>query len=160
MAANPWLPYGAGNYNDMGVLTAAIFIALGCALAALGPKIHGPVRSVLVSLLASIALALASVLLFAAWTGGVFASQWLLLTGGERVGALLFVLLAGGVLAGALVRSKEEQQAIRRWAPGIGWFAVFVCGLVLWQALQVRVARFVENGTRLVGADVERRVGR
>src|SRR5207244_2966726 len=83
--------------------------------------------------------------LFAAWTGGVFASQWLLLTGGERVGALLFVLLAGGVLAGALVRSKDEQQAIRRWAPGIVWFAVFVCALVLWQALQVQEARFIDN---------------
>ncbi|TMH23121.1 MAG: PAS domain S-box protein, partial [Betaproteobacteria bacterium] len=160
MAANPWLPYGPGNYNDMGVLTAAVFVALGCALAALGPKVHGPVRSVLVSLLASIALALASVLLFAAWTGGVVASQWLLLTGGERVGALLFVLLAGGVLAGALVRSKDEQQAIRRWAPGIVWFAVFVCALVLWQALQVQEARFIDNSTRLVATDVKNRVER
>ena len=160
MAANPWLPYGPGNYNDMGVLTAAVFVALGCALAALGPKVHGPVRSVLVSLLASIALALASVLLFAAWTGGVFASQWLLLTGGERVGALLFVLLAGGVLAGALIRSKDEQQAIRRWAPGIVWFAVFVCALVLWQALQVQEARFIDNSTRLVATDVKNRVER
>jgi len=150
MAANPWLPYGPGNYNDMGVLTAAVFIALGCALAALGPKAHGPVRSVLASLLAAIALALASVLLFAAWTGGVVASQWLLLTGGERVGALLFVLLAGGVLAGALVRSKDEQRAIRRWTPGIVWFAVFVCALVLWQALLVQEARFIDNSTRLV----------
>ena len=160
MAANPWLPYGPGNYNDMGVLTAAVFVALGCALAALGPKVHGPVRSVLVSLLASIALALASVLLFASWTGGVVASQWLLLTGGERVGALLFVLLAGGVLAGALVRSKDEQQAIRRWAPGIVWFAVFVCALVLWQALQVQEARFIDNSTRLVATDVKNRVER
>ena len=160
MAANPWLPYGPGNYNDMGVLTAAVFVALGCALAALGPKVHGPVRSVLVSLLASIALALASVLLFASWTGGVVASQWLLLTGGERVGALLFVLLAGGVLAGALIRSKDEQQAIRRWAPGIVWFAVFVCALVLWQALQVQEARFIDNSTRLVATDVKNRVER
>ena len=79
----------------MGVLTATIFVALGCALAGFGPRVHGPVRSVLVTLLASIALALASVLLFAAWTGGVVASQWLLLTGVERVGALLFLLLAG-----------------------------------------------------------------
>ncbi|TMI10650.1 MAG: PAS domain S-box protein, partial [Betaproteobacteria bacterium] len=160
MAANPWLPYGPGNYNDMGVLTAAVFVALGCALAALGPKVHGPVRSVLVSLLASTALALASVLLFASWTGGVVASQWLLLTGGERVGALLFVLLAGGVLAGALIRSKDEQQAIRRWAPGIVWFAVFVCALVLWQALQVQEARFIDNSTRLVATDVKNRVER
>ena len=160
IAANPWLPYGAGNYNDMGVLTAAIFIALGCALAALGPKIHAPVRSVLVTMLASIALALTSVLLFAAWTGGVVASQWLLLTGGERIGALLFLLLAGGVLAGALVRSKDEQQAIRRWAPGIVWFAVFVCALVLWQALRVQEARYIDNSTRLVVTDVKNRVER
>ena len=160
MAANPWLPYGPGNYNDMGVLTAAVFIALGCALAALGPKVHGSVRSVLVSLLASIALALASVLLFAAWTGGVVASQWLLLTGGERVGALLFVLVAGGVLASALVRSEDEQRAIRRWTPGIVWFAVFVCALVLWQALLVQEARFIDNSTRLVGTDVKNRIER
>jgi len=160
MAANPWLPYGPGNYNDMGVLTAAVFVALGCALAALGPKVHGPVRSVLVSLLASIALALASVLLFAAWTGGVVASQWLLLTGGERIGALLFVLLAGGVLAGALIRSEDEQRAIRRWTPGIVWFAVFVCALVLWQALRVQEARYIDNSTRLVATDVKNRIER
>jgi len=158
LAANPWLPYGAGNYNDMGVLTATVFVALGCALAALGPRVHGPVRSVLVTLLASIVLALASVLLFAAWTGGVVASQWLLLTGGDRVGALLFLLLAGGVLAGALVRSEDEQRAIRRWTPGIVWFAVFVCALVLWQALQVQEARYIDNSTRLVAADVKNRV--
>ena len=30
-----WLPFGAGNYNDMGVLTALVFVMLGCALAAL-----------------------------------------------------------------------------------------------------------------------------
>jgi two-component system sensor histidine kinase UhpB len=160
MAANPWLPYGPGNYNDMGVLTAAVFVALGCALAALGPKVHGPVRSVLVTTLASIALALTSLLLFAAWTGGVVASQWLLLTGGERIGALLFLLLAGGVLAGALVRSEDEQQAIRRWAPGIVWFAVFVCALVLWQALRVQEARYIDNSTRLVATDVKNRVER
>ncbi|HEX5862964.1 MAG TPA: PAS domain S-box protein, partial [Casimicrobiaceae bacterium] len=160
IAASPWLPYGAGNYNDMGVLTAAVFIAVGCALAALGPRVHGPARSVIVSLLASIALALASVLLFAAWTGGVTASQWLLLTGGDRIAALLFVLLAGGVLAGAFVRSEDEQRAIRRWTPGIVWFAAFVCVLVLWQALSVQEARYIDNSTRLVATDVKNRIER
>ena len=38
MLAVPWLPFGAGNYNDMGVLTALILIALGSALATCGPR--------------------------------------------------------------------------------------------------------------------------
>ncbi|MDQ2961848.1 MAG: PAS domain S-box protein [Pseudomonadota bacterium] len=160
IAANQWLPYGAGNYNDMGVLTAAVFVVLGCAVAALGPRVYGPVRSVFVTLLAAIALALAAVLLVAAWTGGVVASQWLLLTGGERIGALLFVLLSGGVLAGALVRGEDEQRAVRRWTPGIVWFAVFVCVLVLWQALRVQEARYVDNSTHLVATDIKNRIER
>ena len=160
IAANPWLPHGAGNYNDMGALTALVFVALGCALGALGAKRYGPLRSVLIALLAAIALALASVLLFGAWAGGALASQWLLLSGDERTGALLFLLLASGVLAHALLRSDDEQRAIRRWTPGIVWFAAFVCALVLWQALAAQQARFIENSTLLVATDVKNRVER
>jgi PAS domain S-box-containing protein len=160
LAGNPWLPYGAGNYNDMGVLTALVFVALGSALAALGPKSYGVARSVLVALLAAIALALASLLLFGAWAGDAFTSRWLLLSGGERTGALLFLVLAGGLLAHVLVRSEDEQRAIRRWMPGIVWFAAFACALVLWQALGLQEAGYVQNSTRLVAADVKNRIER
>jgi PAS domain S-box-containing protein len=160
LASNPWLPHGAGNYNDMGVLTALVFLPLGGALAALGPKSYGPARSVLVAMLAAIALALASLLLFGAWTGDAFAAQWLLLSGGERTSALLFLVLAGGVLAHVLARSEEEQRAVRRWMPGIVWFAAFSCAVVLWQALGLQEASYVQNSTRLVASDVKNRIER
>ena len=158
LVSNPWLPYGTGNYNDMGALTALVFVALGLALAALGPKTYGTVRSVLVAVLAAIALALASLLLFGAWAGDAFASEWLLLSGGERTSGLLFLLLAGGVLAHVLVRSEDERRAVRRWMPGIVWFAGFACALVLWQALGLQEAGYVQNSTRLVAADVKNRI--
>jgi PAS domain S-box-containing protein len=158
LVSNPWLPYGAGNYNDMDALTALVFVVLGLSLTALGPKTYGAVRSVLVALLAAIALALASLLLFGAWAGNLFASQWLRLSGGERTSALLFLLLAGGVLAHVLVRSEDEQRAIRRWMPGIVWFAAFACALVLWQALGLQQAGYVQHSTLLVAADVKNRI--
>ena len=40
--ADPWLPYGAGNYNDMSVLTALVLVPLGCTLAALEPRTQSP----------------------------------------------------------------------------------------------------------------------
>ena len=160
IAANPWLPYGAGNYNDMSVLTALVFVPLGCALAALEPKRQSAARSVFVTLLTAIALALASLLLVAAWTGGSVATQWLFLTGGERINALLFVVLSGGVLAEVLLRSEDEQRAVRRWTPGIVWFAAFVCALVLWRAISVQQARYIDTGTLLVAADVKNRIER
>jgi PAS domain S-box-containing protein len=160
IAANPWLPYGAGNYNDMSVLTALVFVTLGCALAGLEPRRQSATRSVLITLLTAIGLALASLLLVAAWTGGSVASQWLFLTGGERVSALLFLLLGGGVLAEILLRSEDEQRAVRRWTPGIVWFAAFVCTLVLWRAISVQQARYIDTGTMLVAADVKNRIER
>lgn len=160
LAANPWLPYGAGNYNDMGALTALIFVALGCAMAALDRRTYSALRSVLVASLAAIALALASLLLFGAWAGGVLASQWLLLSGGERTSALLFLLLAGGALAHVLLRSKDEREAVRRWMPGIVWFASFACALVLWQALGLQQAGYIQNSTLLVAEDIKNRIER
>lgn len=160
IVANPWLPYGAGNYNDMSVLTALVLLPLGCALAALEARTQSAARLVLVTLLAAIALALASLLLVAAWTGGMAASQWLFLTGGERLSALLSLLLAGGVLAQVLLRSEDEQRAIRRWTPGIVWFAAFVLTLVLWRAISVQQAHYIDIGTFLVATDVKNRIER
>jgi two-component system, NarL family, sensor histidine kinase UhpB len=160
IAANPWLPYGAGNYNDMSVLTALVFVPLGCALAALEPRRQSAARSVFTTLLTAIALALASLLLVAAWTGGSVASQWLFLTGGERINGLLFLLLSGGVLAEVLLRSEDEQRAVRRWTPGIVWFAAFVCTLVLWRAISVQQAHYIDTGTLLVADDVKNRIER
>jgi two-component system sensor histidine kinase UhpB len=155
-----WLPFGAGNYNAMGVLTALVFLVLGCALAVVGQRTNRALSSVLVAVLAAIALALAALLLFGAWTGGLFASQWLLLSGGERTSALLFLVLGGGVLALILLRSKDEQRAVRRWLPGIVWFAAFACALVLWQALSLQQAGYVQNSTLLVAGDIRNRIER
>ena len=144
----------------MSVLTALVLVPLGCALAALDSRSRNAARSVLITLLAAIGLALGSLLLVAAWTGGTAASQWLFLTGGERISALLSLLLAGGVLAQVLLRSGDEQRAIRRWTPGIVWFAAFVCTLVLWRAISVQQAHYIDIGTLLVASDVKNRIER
>ena len=156
--ANPWLPLGAGSYNDMGLLSGVVFVVLGAGLASLRSKRYGPWRAVLVALLAAIAVALAILLLLGAWFGGIVASQWLQLAGGERSAAVLFLLLGGGVLAHALLGGEAEQHAVRRWTPAIVGFAAFICALVLWRALSVQETRYVQNATRLVAADIRGRV--
>jgi PAS domain S-box-containing protein len=160
IVADPWLPYGPGNYNDMSVLSALVLVPLGLTLIALEPRKPSPARSVLTTLLAAIGLALASLLVVAAWTGGMAASQWLFLTGGERLGGMLSLLLAAGVLVQVLLRSEDEQRAIRRWTPGIVWFAAFVCTLVLWRAISVQQAHYIDIGTLLVASDVKNRIER
>jgi len=150
--ANPWLPFGSGNYNDMGVLSATVFVVLGFALATLRSGRYRPWRTVLVALFAAIALALATLLLLGAWTGGIVAAQWLQLAGGERSAAVLFLLLGGGVLAQALLGSEDELHAVRRWTPAIIGFAAFICAIVLWRALSVQETRYIQNATRLVAA--------
>ena len=160
IVGDPWLPFGAGNYNDMSVLTALVLVPLGLTLIAMEPRRASPARSVLTTLLAAIGLALASLLMVAAWTGGMAASQWLFLTGGERMAGLLGLMLAAGLLAQVLVRSEDEQRAIRRWTPGIVWFAAFVCTLVLWRAISVQQAHYIDTGTLLVASDVKNRIER
>ncbi len=143
MLAVPWLPFGAGNYNDMGLLTALIVITVGGALAAASPAARGPLRSVVATLLAAIALALALLLGFGTWTGGASAMSWLLLASGDRTNALLAIVICGVILADALLGTSEERHAVRRWTPTIVWFAVFVCVLVLWRALGQHEAQSV-----------------
>ena len=157
--ANPALPYSAGTYNDMGVLTALVFVVMGSGLGSLRAVMRGPWRSVLIAMLASVALALALLLLFGAWTGGTAASG-LLLIGGDRTNALLFLVLGSAVLGYALLGSEEEQHQLRRWTPAIVWFAVFVCALVLWRALSTQEARYIQNSTRLVASDIRGQIER
>jgi len=142
------------------VLTALVLVALGAAIATLHPHGRGKLRSVIVTLMASSALALALVLFFGAWTGGVVAQQWLQLSGGEQAHALAALLLAGAVLAYAAVGDEEEHRAIAQWLPGIVWFAVFVCVLVLWRALANHETRLIQNSTRVVTADIQGQIER
>ena len=58
------------------------------------------------------------------------------------------------------MRSEDEQRAIRRWTPGIVWFAAFVCTLVLWRAISVQQAHYIDIGTLLVASDVKNRIER
>ena len=160
MLAVPWLPFGTGSYNDMGVLTALILIALGGALATVRPAARGPLRSVIASLISGIALALALFLLFGAWTGGPTATRWLLLTGGDGTNALLAIVVSGAILADALLASREERRAVARWTPTIVWFAVFVCVLVLWRALSLHEAETIRGSTRLVAASLRGEIER
>ena len=149
---HPWLPFGAGNYNDMGVLTALVFVVLGSALSLVQPPAKSPWRSVLVAQLASMALALALLMLFGAFTAAAVGSEWLLMTGGERVNSLLFIAVTGALLIDRLLASKNEQQMLRRSAPGIVWLAVFVSVLVLWRALTIEETRVIQHSTSLVAA--------
>jgi PAS domain S-box-containing protein len=160
MLAVPWLPFGAGSYNDMSVLTALMLITLGCALATVRPSARRPARSVIASLISTIALALALLLLFGAWTGGAAAMRWLLLTGGDRTNALLAIIIAGAILADAWLGSTEERHAIRRWAPLIVWFAVFVCVLVLWRALALHETDAIRDSTRFVAVTIRGEIER
>jgi two-component system sensor histidine kinase UhpB len=155
-----WLPFGAGNYNDMGVLTALVFVVLGCALASVQLPAKSPWRSVLVAQLASTALALALLMLFGAFTAAAVGSEWLLMTGGERVNSLLFIALTGALLIDQLLASKNEQQVLRRSAPVIVWLAVFVSVLVLWRALTIEETRVIQHSTSLVAADARSQVAR
>ena len=158
--AHAWLPLGAGNYNDMGVLTALVFVVLGCALASVRPMAKGAWRSVLVAQLASTALALALLMLFGAFTAAAIGSEWLLMTGGERVNSLLFIALTGVLLVDRLLAGENEQQVLRRSAPVIVWLAVFVSVLVLWRALTIEETRVIQHNTSLVAADARGQVAR
>ena len=160
LLANPWLPYGDGNYNDMGVLTALVFVVLGCALASLRPAPRGPWRSVWVTLLASIAVALSLLLLVGSWTSSPAVSQWMLLTGGESADALLLILIAATVLACSLAGSKDERVALSRSMPVIVWMTIFACVLVLWRALAIEETRVFQHSTSLVAADAKSQVER
>jgi PAS domain S-box-containing protein len=154
MLALPWLPFGAGGYNDMGVLTALILITLGLALATMSPAARGPLRSVISSSISATTVALALLLLFGAWTGGSAAMRWLLLTGGDRTNALLAIVLSGAIIADALLGTREERRAVGRATPVIVWFAAFVCVLVLWRALDLHETDVIQNRTRLVAASI------
>ncbi len=154
MLANPWLPLAAGEYNDMGLLTALIAVVIGAALMLLRPGTsRKPWHAISVAVLTSIALALSLLMLFAAWSGSTVASESLQLTGGERVTGAIFTVLAATVLAYAMLASGGEKAALRRSAPLIVWLAVFACTLVLWRALEVQETRFIERSTSLVAAD-------
>ena len=158
--AHAWLPFGAGNYNDMGVLTALVFVIVGFALAWVQPPAKSPWRSVLVAQLASTALALALLMLFGAFTAAAVGSEWLLMTGGERVNSLLFIAITAVLLVDRLLASENEQQVLRRSAPVIVWLAVFVSVLVLWRALTIEETRVIQHSTSLVAADARSQVAR
>lgn len=153
MLANPWLPLAA-NYNEMGLLTALIAVVLGTALILLRPNTgRKPWHAITVAVLTSIALALSLLMLSAAWSGSTVASESLQLTGGERATGAVYTVLAGTLLAYAMLSSGGERAALRRSAPLIVWLAVFACTVVLWRALAVQETRFIERSTALVAAD-------
>ena len=112
--ANPWLPFGPGNYNAMGMLSAALFVVLGCALIWARSRRSGPWRSVAVVLMAAVALGVGTLLLVGAWTGRMVVAQWLQLAGGERSGAILFLLLGGDTFKRKLVRLAGPSRTSAR----------------------------------------------
>ena len=160
MLGTRWLPLGPGSYNDLGVLSALVLVLLGSSIAMHHPRARGKLRSVIVAVVASSALALALVLFFGAWTGGIVAQQWLQLSGGEQTQALVAVLVAVAVLAYAGVGTDEEHRAIAQWLPAIIWFAVFVCVLVFWRALANHETRLIQNSARVVTADIQGQIER
>ncbi|MEO8741310.1 MAG: PAS domain S-box protein [Casimicrobiaceae bacterium] len=159
--ANPGLPFRAGEYNAMGVLTALVAVILGSALVSLRPATErGPWRSVALAVLASIALALSLLMAFAAWSGSGTAAQSLQLAGDERVSALLFLVVGAAVLALALFGSESERLVLGRAAPFIVFLAVFASSLVLWAAAVSQETRLAQRETERVaqsaGGEIER----
>ena len=148
--ANPWLPYRAGEYNDMNVLTALVGLVTGTALASLGPRTERRAwHAITLAQLASVALALSLLMLFGASGDNALASVPLPLAGGSRTSALLFIVLAATILAYAVLGSEAERAALGRAAPLIVWLAVFACVLVLWRALAVQETRFIQHSVAL-----------
>ena len=158
--ATRWLPAQAGSFDAMSVLTALILIAAGAALVFMRPVTRRPWRSVLVALMASIALALGLLQFFGAWTDGMAVSESLRLASSERTDALLVILVSCAILAHAILGSAQERIALRRSLPIIVWFAVFACALVVWRALALEEARFVQRSTSLVAADARGQIER
>src|ERR1700681_2204042 len=162
MLVNPVLPLAAGSYNDMGLLTALIAVAIGAALLLLlrPGKTRKPWHAITIAMLTSIALALSLLMLVAAWSGSTVASESLQLTGGERATGAIYTVLAATMLAYAMLTSGSERKALRRSAPLIVWIAVFACTLVLWRALTVQETRFIQRSTALVAADARGQIQR
>ncbi|TMH33727.1 MAG: PAS domain S-box protein [Betaproteobacteria bacterium] len=161
LLANPWLPYKAGDYDDMGVLTALVAIVTGSALASFGPRSNGRGwHAIMLALLGAIAMALSLLMAVGSWSGSSVTLEVLQFTSGERTNALLFIVLAGSVLFYAVLGNEVERQALRRTAPLIVWLSAFACVLVLWRALSVEETRFVQRGTALLAADARGQIER
>jgi two-component system, NarL family, sensor histidine kinase UhpB len=159
--ANPWLPYRAGEYNDMGILTALVAVVTGTALASLSPRSERRTwHAITLALLAAIALALSLLMLFGAFGDTVLASVPLPLAGGSRTSAVLFTAVSATILAYVLLGSEAERAALGRAAPLIVWLAVFACVLVLWRALAVQETRFIQHGIALSAAGARGQVER
>ena len=151
--ANPWLTHSAGEYNAMGILTAAVALVLGAALAFLLPASNrAPWRSVALAILAATVVAVSLLIAFGAWSGSAFAAQSLQLGGDERTNSPLLILLGATLLIYPLMGSEHERLALGRFAPVIVGLAVFVCVLVVWHAALTQEARYVRHGTELVAA--------
>jgi PAS domain S-box-containing protein len=161
LLANPWLPYKAGEYDDMSMLTALIAIVTGSALASFGPRSNRRGwHAIVLALLGAIALSLSLLMAVGSWGGSPMALELLQLTGSERTNALLFVALSGAVLLYALLGNERERLALRRTAPLIVWVAGFACALVLWRALNIEEAQFVQRGTALLVSDARGQIER
>ncbi len=151
--ANPWLRFGAGDYNAIGVLTALVALVLAIALAFLVPgSQRRPWRTVSLGLLASTALALSLLIAFGAWSGSSIASQSLQLEGDERTSSLVFILLSTTLLLYTLMGGEHERRTLGRFAPVIVGIAVFICTLVVWRAALNQETRYVRHGTELTAS--------
>jgi two-component system, NarL family, sensor histidine kinase UhpB len=151
--ANPWLPYRAGEYNDMAILTALVALVTGMALASLSPRTERrPWHAVTLTQLASVALALSLLMLFGASGDSALASVPLPLAGGSRTSAMLFIVISAATLAYAVLGTEAERAVLSRAAPLIVWLAVFACVLVLWRALALQETRFIQHSIALSAA--------
>jgi PAS domain S-box-containing protein len=151
--ANPWLKYGPGDYNSMGILTALVTLVLGAALALLVSGAQRTSwRSVVLASLASIALVISLLIAFGAWSGSGLAVQSLQLDGDERTSSLLFILLGTTLLIYTLLGSEHERIALGRFAPAIVGIAVVICTLVVWRAALGQETRYLRHNTEVVAS--------
>ena len=151
--ANPWLKFGPGDYNAMGILTSLVAMVVGSALALLVPGSQRTSwRSVVLALLASIALVISLLIAFGAWSGSSLAVQSLQLDGDERTSSLLFILLGTTLLIYTLLGSEHERIALGRFAPAIVGIAVVICTLVVWRAALGQESRYLRHGTEVIAS--------
>ncbi|MBA2351810.1 MAG: PAS domain S-box protein [Burkholderiales bacterium] len=128
----------AGDAASISLLTALNLVLIGTMVAVLAAAREQLASDVIVALAASAVLAISLVSLFAHVSGSRFVYDSLRFSGAELEISIAFIAL--GLSLTIYIFSGAERIELRKWAPIPLWFGVFICTLLLWQALRVQEA--------------------
>ncbi len=128
----------AGDAASVSLLTALNLVLVGTMVAVLAAAREQLASDVIVALAASVVLAISLVSVFGHVSGSRFVYDSLRFSGAELETSLAFIAL--GLCITVYIFSGSERIELRKWAPIPLWFGVFICTLLLWQALRVQEA--------------------